>query len=181
MEDRVAGFLTAIDDAALELGRHISVDLVEISPRQWMIPTFDRPDRIARKLPAGMAVNHLEGPDGHRVAIQRFGGRGGEFAPVVGIPRPIALMRGLMAGGSAPGTKFVVSVGDAVGADFNFQVLEAFQNARPRNEVDLWTALHSLAGRAAGKDSADGLLSLWMATDDAERSNCINTILTDTI
>jgi len=50
------------------------VDLVEIAPRQWMIPTFDHPELIARKLPAGMAVNHLEGPDGHRVAIRRFGG-----------------------------------------------------------------------------------------------------------
>jgi hypothetical protein len=169
MEDRVAGFLTALDDAAVQLGRHITVDLVEISPREWMLPTFDRPESIARKLPAGMAVNHLEGPDGHRVAIRRFGGRGGEFAPVVGIPRPIALMRALMAGGAAPGTKFVVSVGDTAGADFNFQVLEAFQNSKPRNEVELWTALHELAGRAAGKDSADGLTSLWIATDEAER------------
>jgi hypothetical protein len=171
MEDRVAGFLTALHDAAVQLDSHITVDLVEIAARQWMIPTFDRPELIARKLPAGMAVNHLEGPDGHRVAIRRFGGKAGagEFAPVVGIPRTIAAMRALMAGGSAPGSKFVVSVGDAVGAEFNFQVLEAFQSARPRNEVDLWTALHSLAGRAAGKDSADDLTSLWMATDEAER------------
>jgi hypothetical protein len=169
MEDRVAGFLTALNDAAGQLGRQISVDLVEIAPRQWMIPTFDHPELIARKLPAGMAVNHLEGPDGHRIAIRRFGGGAGEFAPVVGVPRPIAAMRALMAGGRAPGTKFVVSVGDAVGADFNFKVLEAFRKAGPRNEVDLWTTLHELASQTAGKDNADDLLSLWMATDEAER------------
>ncbi len=151
------------------LGRQISVDLVEIAPRQWMIPTFDRPELIARKLPAGMAVNHLEGPDGHRVAIRRFGGGAGEFAPVVGVPRPIAAMRALMAGGRAPGGKLVVSVGDAVGADFNFKVLEAFRKSGPRNEVDLWTTLHDLASQTAGKDKADDLLSLWMATDEAER------------
>jgi hypothetical protein len=169
MEDRVSGFLTALNDAAGQLGRQISVDLVEIAARQWMIPTFDHPELIARKLPAGMAVNHLEGPDGHRVAIQRFGGGGGEFAPVVGVPRPIAAMRALMAGGRAPGSKFVVSVGDAVGADLNFKVLEAFRKAGPRNEVDLWTTLHELATQTAGKDKADDLLSLWMATDEAER------------
>jgi len=169
MEDRVAGFLTALNDAAGQMSRQITVDLVEIAPRQWMIPTFDHPELIARKLPAGMAVNHLEGPDGHRVAIRRFGGGAGEFAPVVGIPRPIAAMRALMAGARAPSTKLVVSMGDAVGADFNFKVLEAFRNAGPRNEVDLWRALHELASQTAGKDKADDLLSLWMATDEAER------------
>jgi hypothetical protein len=169
MEDRVAGFLTTLNDAAGQLGRQISVDLVEIAARQWMIPTFDHPELIARKLPAGMAVNHLEGPDGHRVAIRRFGGGAGEFAPVVGVPRPIAAMRALMAGGRAPNGKLVVSVGDAVGADLNFKVLEAFRKTGPRNEVDLWTTLHDLASQTAGKDKADDLLSLWMATDEAER------------
>jgi hypothetical protein len=169
MEDRVAGFLNTLNDAAVQLDRHISVDLVEIAARQWMLPTFDHPELIARKLPAGMAVNHLEGPDARRVAIRRFGGRGGEFAPVLGIPRPIALMRSLMASGGAPGTKFVVSLGDAESADLNFQVLEAFRTAQPRNEADLWTALQSLAGRTAGPDSAADLTSLWMATDEAER------------
>jgi hypothetical protein len=169
MEDRVAGFLTALNDAAGQMGRQITVDLVEIAPRQWMIPTFDHPELIARKLPAGMAVNHLEGPDGHRLALRRFGGGTGEFAPVVGIPRPIAVMRALMAVGRAPGGKFVVSLADTVGADFNFKVLEAFQNGGPRNEVDLWTTLRELASQTAGKDRADDLLSLWMATDEAER------------
>jgi hypothetical protein len=169
MEDRVAGFLNALNDAAVQMGRQITVDLVEITPRQWMIPTFDHPELIARKLPAGMAVNHLEGPDGHRVAIRRFGGGAGEFAPVVGVPRPIAAIRAVMAGGRAPGAKLVVSIGDAVGADFNFKVLEAFRKDGPRNEVDLWTTLHDLASQTAGKDKADDLLSLWMATDEAER------------
>jgi hypothetical protein len=170
MEDRVAGFLTALHDAAGQLGRQISVDLVEIAPRQWMIPTFDHPELIARKLPAGMAVNHLEGPDGHRLAIRRFGGGAGEFAPVVGVPRPVATLRALMAGGRAPNSKLVVSMGDPAGADLNFKVLEAFQKAGPRNEVDLWTTLHGLASQTAGKDKADDLLSLWMATDEAERT-----------
>jgi hypothetical protein len=169
MEDRVAGFLTALHDAAGQVGRQIAVDLVEIAPRQWMIPTFDHPELIARKLPPGMAVNHLEGPDGHRAAIRRFGAGAGEFAPVVGIPRPIATMRALMAGGRGSGDKLVVSMGDTAGADLNFKVLEAFRNAGPRNEVEFWTALHELAGEIAGKDRADELISLWMATDDAER------------
>jgi len=169
MEDRVAGFLTALNNAATGMGRHITVDLVEIAARSWMLPTFDRPELIARKLPAGLAVNHLEGPDGRRVAIQRYGGGGGEFAPVVGVPRPIALMRALMAGTRAPGTRLVVSPGNPANAGLTLDVLEAYRNAAPRNEVDLWTALHSLAFRAAGKDKADDLISLWMATDDAER------------
>jgi hypothetical protein len=169
MEDRVAGFLGALNDAAVQSGRKISVDMVEIAPRQWMIPTFDRPEAIARRLPAGMAVNHLEGPDAKRVAIRRFGGGNGEFAPVVGIPRAVSTMRSLMAGGPGPGVKFVVSVADTASADLNFAVLEEFEKAHPRNEADLWAALRDLAGSISGKDHADDLLSLWIGTDDAER------------
>ena len=172
MEDRVAGFLSALHDAAGELHRTIDVDLVEIAPRQWMIPTFDRPELIARKLPAGMAVNHLEGPDGHRVTTRRFSGAAGEFAPVVGIPRPVAAMRALMASGRAPGSKFVVAVGDAAGAELNFKVLEEFEKASPRSEAELWAALHDLAVQTAGReraDMADAQVSLWAATDEAER------------
>jgi len=169
MEDRVAGFLSALQVAAAELHRTIDVDLVEIAPRQWMIPTFDRPELIARKLPAGMAVNHLEGPDGHRVTTRRFSGAAGEFAPVVGIPRPVAMMRALMAAGRAPGSKFVVAVGDAAGAELNFKVLEEFEKASPRGEAELWAALYDLAVQTAGKEHADAQVSLWAATDDAER------------
>ena len=116
-----------------------------------------------------MAVNHLEGPDGRRLAVRRFGGGGGEFAPVVGVPRPVAVMRGLMAGGQAAGSKLVVSLTDTAGIDLKFKVLEAFEKFSPHNEADLWTTLHDLAIQTAGKGKADDLLSLWMATDDAER------------
>jgi len=169
MEDRVSGFLTALSDAAVQTGRRIDVDLVEIAPREWMIPTFDHPELIARRLPAGMAVNHLEGPDAHRVTTRRFGGGAGEFAPVVGIPRPVAAMRSLMAGSHAPNAKLVVSLADPVGTDLNFNVLEEFGKANPHTELDLWTSLHDLASQLAGKDKADDTLALWTATDEAER------------
>ena len=174
MEDRVAGFLTVLHDTAAQAGRTISVDLVEIAPRQWMIPTFDRPELIARKLPAGMAVNHLEGPDGHRVAIRRFGGGAGEFAPVVGVPRPVAMMRSLMEGasgrgGEAASGKLMVSLADPEGLDLNFRVLETFRRLLPRGQAEMWAALGDLAMQIAGKKKADDLLSLWSATDEAER------------
>jgi hypothetical protein len=139
------------------------VDLTEIAARQWMIPTFDRPDLIARKLPAGMAVNHLEGPDAHRVTIRRFGGGDREFAPVLGIPRPAGAMRTLIAGGPiAPGAKLVVQLGDTAAADLNLRTLEAFEKAKPKNEADMWSALRTMAGN-------DDQLAVWTATDDAER------------
>jgi hypothetical protein len=169
MEDRVAGFLGALNDAALQSGRKIGVDLVEIAPRSWMLPTFDHPESIARRLPAGMAVDHLEGPDAKRVAIRRFGGGNGEFAPVVGVPRPVAAMRGLVAGGGpAAGVKFVVSVADAESADLNFRVLEEFEKAKPRNEADVWGAVRDLAGQM-DRAHAEDLIALWTGTDDAER------------
>lgn len=66
MEDRVSGFLLNLRRAAETTGRNILVDIVEIEPREWMLPTFADPMKIVAKLEPGLAVNHLEGPGGKR-------------------------------------------------------------------------------------------------------------------
>ncbi|HWB83336.1 MAG TPA: hypothetical protein VG675_04295 [Bryobacteraceae bacterium] len=168
MEDRAAGFLKALEDAAAQSGRHITVDLVEITPRQWMLPTFDRPQEMARKLPAGLAIDHFEGPDGKRLPVRNFGGGTGEFYPVVGVPRAVTVMRGLM-GASQPGAPLVVSFGDPASLDLNFRILEQYEKSKPKTEIEMLSALREVGVELAGKEKADDLLSLWLDTADAER------------
>lgn len=166
MEDRVAGFLTALREAAAGMGRRIEVDLHGIRPRQWMTATFDRPDAIARRLPEGFSVDGLSGPDGRRLsATMQIGGGGGEFAPVVGLPRPAAVLRALM---RRP-ARITLTVADPDSLDVSLRALAIVRNAPPRNEAGVMAALEALAAEMAGKENAGDLLAAWLALEDAGR------------
>ncbi len=169
MQERVIGFLSTLHEAAKESGHTIQADLVEIAPRQWMSPTFDRPQSIARSLPAGMAVDHFEGPDGHRVRVRRFSGGDGEFAPVLGIPRPLGWLGALSSGQGTLGSKLVMSFDDRQNLELSFRILERFQDRPSSTRLQTLSSLHEVAAETAGKASADDQLELWLALDDAER------------
>lgn len=92
MADRIAPFLTALQEAAKQTGHNIEINLNPITPRQWMIPSFgpEQLDAIAHRLPRGIAVQGREGPDG-----RPFGGlrasdayARGAFYPVIGLTVP---------------------------------------------------------------------------------------------
>ncbi|HEX4748613.1 MAG TPA: hypothetical protein VH302_03640 [Bryobacteraceae bacterium] len=169
MQDRVTGFLSALHEAAKDSGHDIQADLVEIAPRQWMLPTFDRPQLIARALPAGMAVDHFEAPDGHRVTVRRFSAAEGEFAPVLGIPRPVEWARALSGGQGNVNSKLVMSFDGQQNLDLGFRVLERLRSHPSSTRLETLSALHDLAAETAGARNADDQLELWLALDDAER------------
>lgn len=168
MQERVAGFLSTLHDAAQEVGHTIQADLVEIAPRQWMLPTFERPQSIARSLPAGMAVDHFEGPDGRRVVVRRFSAADAEFAPVLGIPRPLGWLRTLSSGHGA-NSKLIMSFDDPQSLDLSFRVLERFQDRSSPTRLQTLNSLRELAAETAGQARADDQIELWLALDDAER------------
>jgi hypothetical protein len=171
MEDRVAGFLNALNEAARQMGRRIEVDLHGISPRQWMNATFDHPELIARRLPEGFSVEGLSGPDGRRVpAGLRVGGGGGEFAPVLGLGRPTAVIRSLMGAAGQKEPRLTVTISDLDSLDLSFRALEYARKAKPANEAEVMASLRGLASEIAGKENADDLLAVWLALDEADRS-----------
>jgi hypothetical protein len=166
MEDRVSGFLMNLQQAGLTAGGHLEVNLTEISPRQWMQPTFDAPMAIVRMLPRGLAVNGLEGPDGRRFLSSSTGG-GSVFYPVVGLPRPIGFFRSAPRGGSG---RQWVRFGDAVSTDFYMRLFqEAQKTPPPKNEIETLTGVRLFAASMVGEEQADDLLSLWLALDEVER------------
>lgn len=169
MQERVTGFLSALHEAAKEIGHRIQADLAEIEPRQWMLPAFDQPQLLARSLPAGMAVDHFEGPDGHRFAVRRFSDADGEFAPVLGIPRPFGWLRTLASASGSVGSSLVMSFDDQSDLELSFRILERFQNHPSSNRWDTLSSLHDLAVEMAGKASAEDQFELWLALDEAER------------
>jgi hypothetical protein len=150
MEDRVAGFLINFQTAAKEAGiGPVTVGINPISPRQWMIPSFSREvtAAIVRKLPAGLAVSGLEGPDGKPFTGGRgsAGGNGGNgglgvFYPVIGLSLPEG-------GGARAGR------GGSGGATAQIARLTAERNS---------------AVAQVGEEFADDLVTVWTALGDAQ-------------
>lgn len=163
MEERVAGFMLNLRDAAREAGREIEVNIQQIAPRQWMIPSFPTvvENATLRLLPAGFALNGREGPNGGRFA--RRGGSGvGPFRPVVGIVAPD--FDAARAGGAA--RREIVAFGDATVADLNIRFFEAQRKAQAKNQIEHLQALRTVAVAEAGEARADDLMEIWKAADD---------------
>jgi len=91
MADRVAGFMRNFQTAADAFGITVRMNITPIGARQWMTPTFSEEERnlIVRQLPAGMAIDGWEGPDGRRLedgpTVAPSGPRQDMFYPVMGL------------------------------------------------------------------------------------------------
>jgi len=165
MEERVAGFMLNLRDSAREVNRDIAINIQQISPRQWMIPSFPSAVEQAtlRLLEPGLALNGREAPDGARFS-RRSGGRYGPFRPVVGIVAPDFDASGW--GGEA--RRQVVSFGDATIADLTIRIFEAMRAAPPKNQVENLQVLRRVAAAEVGEDHADDLMEIWKAADDVD-------------
>jgi hypothetical protein len=162
--DRVAGFMINAQQAAKEVGHEIRININQIEPRQWMIPTFapDVLENIVRKLPRGLAVQGLEGPDGRSFATGGRGGGGGRpFYPVVGLVTPS------FAGVTPPPPDRVsVNLGDAQSVDFTYRLLKATHDMPMRSATERIIALRAFAVSEVGEAQADNLVEVWSALAD---------------
>jgi hypothetical protein len=168
--DRAVDFLKLLADAGKREGAGIEIDLVEIEPRSWMRKTFTNPKKLATCLPAGLSINHHEGPDGSRFASGRFGNLFyNAFYPVVGLPRPVDFLRKLIDTGTSGSKRTILSFNDGLNTDLNIAVFKAFRQNPVVNPLDAMRLLHDVAQELYDADSADAALGLWTAIDDAER------------
>lgn len=165
MADRVVGFMTNIQQAAAAAGHDLRININQIEPRQWMIPTFgpDLLENIVRKLPRGLAVNGKEGPDGRPFESGGGRGGGGPFYPVVGLVVPS------FAPIATPGQRVTVNLGDPASVDFNYRLLKATQGMPMRNSLERLAALRSFAASEVGEQNADKLIESWQALSDVNR------------
>jgi hypothetical protein len=167
--DRVAGFMINVQEAAKQAGHEVRININPIEPRQWMIPTFapDVLENIVRKLPRGLAVQNLEGPDGRPFATGgRGGGWGGPFYPVVGLVVPQ-----LAAMGTVPGApqRLAVNLGDPQSVEFTYRLLKSTRGATMNTLATRITALRAFAVAEVGESQADNLIEIWSALGDVRQ------------
>ena len=169
MEDRVSGFLLNMRNAAESIGKTIEVDIIEIPPREWMVPTFADPMAIVKKLPQGLAVNHLEGPDGKRFITKDHDPIWwSTFYPIVGMPRPLDFLRRCAEEKKHEAVRSVHTINDATNADLCFSLLEAYFKHQPESEFEILSVLRPIAVDIGGEEQAENILSLWMTIDAIE-------------
>lgn len=163
MAERIAGFLSNLRAAARELKRDVAINIQQISPRQWMIPSIPPvvEEATLRLLEPGLAVNGREAPEGARFS-RRFGGQYGPFRPVVGVIAPDFDAPARLDGAR----RLVVNFGDATVADLNIRIFEALRTARARNQIQHLQALRTVAVAEVGEAHADDLMEIWKACDD---------------
>jgi hypothetical protein len=182
ISERIASFLAALKTAASETGREVTISLNPITPRQWMLPSFspEQLDAIVRKLPAGVAVQGREGPDG-----RRFQGLGrssayarGAFYPVVGLALPdLSWLRAGRAPparvaeptkpSTAPERRLVDLRQDEAAIEFHARLYDATKATSAAGVVERLAALRGFAASEVGEASADDLLEIWLQLDDA--------------
>jgi hypothetical protein len=169
--ERAINFLLLLQDAARREGSDLEIDLSEIPPRAWMAKAFSDPVNLAKRLPVGLSINNHEGPDGAYIRpFSQFGNLFySAFYPVIGIPRPVELIRQQIRDGLSGGKRRLSNLDDGTHADLMFSILRTLRTDQPKTELEGLNLLGRVAQEAFGVTRADAMVEAWMALDDAEK------------
>jgi len=166
LADRVVRFMTNVQQAAAQSGHAIRIEINQIPPRPWMIPTFgpDVLENIQRQLPAGLAVNGKEGPDGRPFETGLVRIDDGAFSPVAGLVVPSF---DPVAKPSSAHRAYLL--GDRESEDFAFRLLLSTHDQPMSTAAERLTALRRFAVSEAGNAQADTLIDAWSALNDVRK------------
>lgn len=166
--DRVSGFMNALQAAAREIGHEVRININQIEPRQWMIPTFgpDVLENTVRKLGPFLAVNGKEGPDGHPFDTGTWGRSPSRaaFYPVTGIVAP-----DFEPVTKPAGAHVVVPLGEDSALPFSARLLRSTLSQPMATRAQRLAALRTFAASEVGEGKADLLIEQWSALNDAAR------------
>ncbi|UZK67325.1 hypothetical protein [Sphingomonas sp. M1-B02] len=167
LSDRVSAFMINLQLAAKAGGHEVRININQIDPRQWMIPTFssDVLENLVRKLPRGLSVNGKEGPDGRAFdTSETRGGTAAPFYPIIGLVVPD--FAPIPASNSA---RRGFNLGDRQSVDFNYRMFKATTALPMASRVERIRALRVFAVSEVGEANADGLIEAWTALDDVRQ------------
>lgn len=170
IDDRAVEFLKTLGDTAKAAGVQLDVDFAEIEPRSWMKKTFLNPKKIVTRLERGLAINNREGPDGNQFASGPFINLFyNAFYPAIGIPRPVDFLRKLSLDKASECQRSILGFNDGLNTELNTTIYKSFDENPGSNHLSRMVLLREVAAGMFGQDSADTVLDMWVAIDDAER------------
>jgi hypothetical protein len=167
MDERILDFFAALQAGAKDAGGSLEIDIY------WTREA--EPPRIAAHLGRGMAIEHLEGPDGRRFIASAGWLLDYEypFYPVIGIPRAFSFLESLEEASALGSPRLEVKFGDSANRDLYFCIFDRFLRlpaAAPfPSEEDRLIFLRGIAEEEAGQKDAPAVLRMWRRLHDAER------------
>jgi hypothetical protein len=167
MIDRVRGFLDAMQGGARDGGNEIQIRIYQISPEEWMTPTFSDPQGMVRQLPAGLAIDNLEAPSATPFITGAANSDFGSFFyPVRGIPRAVETIAALRSGWTSGAPRLMFGI--PAGCEGLYGDLYAWFSAHPATTMAAeYQLLHETAAAEVGEENAEDLVAAWQAIADA--------------
>jgi hypothetical protein len=174
MTDRVRDFLAAMQDGARDAGGELQIRIHQISPEEWMVPTFADPQGLARQLPRGLAIDNFESPAATPFSAAAGGSEtfGNFFYPVRGIPRPVEVAASLRAAWTSHAARLSFGLPEGCG-DLYGRLFSRFAAQPALTSVAQAQLLSDLAleevgsGREDSQDSAEELIDIWQSLSNA--------------
>ncbi len=170
MHERVGKYLKAYLDGAQEAGQSVDVNLHNTREKN--------PAQIAQTLQAGMAIDHLEGPNAERfmVKVGIPDGYFNAFTPVIGIPQPLIYIKDFMEAAESQAKRIFIRFTDPLTRDLYFDIMKENWESTPKNIAASYAQLHKIAVAQGGEAKANALTELWVDTDEVRQlTHLLNT------
>lgn len=169
-DERIFSFFSVFIETAKNAGVKMEVDFY--GTRE------DSPEKIAKSLTEGMAIENFEGPDGR--AFKSEVGFVMDFYqllyPVVGIPDPLKFIEELELANKSTAKRIYVLFGDRFNKDLYFEIYDKFKVNQSNDIITRLVFLKALAVSKVGEHGADQLFNLWMALRDVRSSLIIGNL-----
>jgi hypothetical protein len=159
--DRIQFLFSALKNGAAEAG--VDIDLKINNTREKY------PEKIARQLSEGMAVESYEGPDASLFSTGA-GVRsvyGNMFTPVYGIPQPDHFISSLSRAKKSNAARLFVNLSDHVTRDFYFSLYKKLNAVVLNDRADEIVFLKQMAVEQVGEENAADLVQMWLNIEKA--------------
>jgi hypothetical protein len=183
MTDRVRDFLAALQDGAHDAAAaapndptagQLQIRLRQISPEEWMVPTFADPQALARQLTKGLAIDNFEAPAATPFIASAGGSEsfGNFFYPVRGIPRPVEVAESLRTAWTSHAPRLTFGLPEECD-DLYSRLFSRFTAQPALTSVAQAQLLSDLAldevgpGRDDSQASAEDLVGVWQSLSNA--------------
>jgi hypothetical protein len=169
-DERIFSFFSVFTETAKKAGVKMEIDFYGTREKF--------PERIAKGLTEGMAIENFEGPDSRTFKSEV--GFVMDFYqllyPVVGIPDPLKFLLELELAKKSGAKRLFVLFGDRFNKELYFEIYDKFKINPSNDIITRLLFLKTLAGSKVGEQEADHLFNLWLSLFEVRNSLIIGNL-----
>lgn len=162
-DERLFSFFSVLIEAAKNKGAKLEIDIDNTRE--------NFPEKIAHNLSQGMAIEHIEGPEG-----KPFMSQVGfvmdyyeAFYPVMGLPNPVKFLEDLKAANNSGAKRLFVLLSDRFNKELYFKIYDKFNGNSTLNTISQNIFLKDIAKDKVGEPGSEQLLDVWLSLYEARK------------